>query len=126
MTSPGFTEMMKLNIDGEPFTVLTPDVPMQVRSSSPVKVAMVADTVEELLTPDAYTQACRMLYASVRRRGITPKGNWFIATMPIDWPEWDQHIEPSIAKKIAAKVAEINGHVMVYVLMDTATLQVHL
>src|SRR5689334_20040895 len=118
-----FTELMKLDIDGESFTVLGLDNPIEVQARSPVKVAMVAETPEELITRAAYTEACEMLFASVRRRGITPNGSWCVAALPVDWPLWRESVHPDLARQVAAKVAEINGHVTVYALLDTATIK---
>lgn len=92
--------------------------------SSPVRVVFVADTVEELTSSETLEQAASFMLASVKRRGIRPKGLWCLGYLPADWPLWNDCVGPEAAASAGAKAAEINGHVMVYALFDTAEIEI--
>ena len=115
-------ELMSFSIDGERFCVLELSGSVLFTGDPSVKVALVSDTVSDLLSIDSLRVASIQLFSSVRRRGITPAGVWVIGTLPVDWPLWQDYLDPKIAEAAFNKQQEINGHVRVYALIDSATL----
>lgn len=94
--------------------------PTVTRGTPAVTLVLLGDTVEELQHPDARQTALRQLLASVQRRNITPKGFWCLGTLPIDWPLWRDYIRSELAEQIEAQQREIDGHTVVYALIDSA------
>lgn len=116
----GLKKPVKFDVNGERFTVVpVPNIPVEV-SNSVVRTAMVSDTAKELTSNEAFTQASRTMMESVKRRGLRPRGAWVIGYLPVDWPLWRDLLSPEITDRVQAKLTEINGHVMIYALFDSA------
>jgi hypothetical protein len=113
----------RITVDGERIVVLPFDTEMPMIGASDVRAAIVSDTVQELETEDCTRQAIMQMLHSVRRRGITPEGVWVLGYLPVDDPQWSAHLAIDVARRVAAKLVEINGHVKVFILADSATLE---
>lgn len=113
-------ERLEIEVNGLTFVVLPFLSSMLAAGETVCRVAMVADTVEEVRSLETMQEAVRQLMQSVQRRGLVPRGHWAVGFLPVDWPLWRDHLDASIAEVVEAKLKEINGHVMIYALMDSA------
>lgn len=84
-----------------------------------LRIAIVADTVEELTSPAVVEQVLEAATASIERRQLTPLGRWAIGVMQVDDPDWATHLDPAVVARVSSTLQEINGYVIVYVLIDT-------
>lgn len=112
--------MESVEVAGETVLVLDLPEPVQARYYSHIRVAMVSDSVDELMSRQCYLDAAKTMLTSVKRRAITPKGCWGIGFLPVDDPDWGEPIKEPIRAQIAAKLAEEPDlHVRVFALLDT-------
>jgi len=112
-------DQIEIEVGGRRVTVHSIDKKLQ-HGGSVARVAIVGHTVDELLTVDAYTYAYQTLLDSAHRRDLSPAGAWMVGFLPVDWPQWRECLVAEIGDRVAAKLAEINGHVVVFALMDSA------
>lgn len=112
-------QLPRIEVDGHTVTVLPVSDVVEVRTS-PVRTALVADTLDELTSPDALMCVTRAMLASVARRGIRPKEVWCVGHLPADAPYWTACLEADVVAKVKARLAQVGGHLMVYALFDSA------
>lgn len=114
-----------------PFAVNDPEfrdlpmpIPMMV-SGTLARVVLLANSLEQLMDRDYRQQGYEVLLASVRRRGLTPRGSgWMMCLSFPDDPDWRQSIVPSLVETIEAKMATMDEvHLLVLAIADSADLR---
>jgi hypothetical protein len=95
------------------------DVSMEISGTSVIRVALVSDSVEELLGDEAYIEVMTAVTVSVRRRALTPQGFWILGANRVDDPHWQNGLDPVVAGQAEQQRKKINGHVRVYSLFDS-------
>jgi hypothetical protein len=115
-------EVGDVHIGGTHYKILSIGQGVLASGPSVVRTAIVSDTVEELMDLEAYREATTTMLKSVHRRGIEPDGVWVVGQLPIDWPLWRDALAPEVGDQVATKIEEINGHVAVFFLADSAKL----
>jgi hypothetical protein len=72
------------------------DLSMEISGTSTVRVALVGDSVEELLG-DEGPVVMTAVTASVRRRALIPQGFWVLGADQVDDPHWQNGLDPAVA-----------------------------
>jgi hypothetical protein len=99
------------------------DLSMEISRTSVVRVALVSDSVEELLGDEAYIEVMTAVTASVRRRALTPQGFLILGAYRVGDPHWQNGLDPVVAGRAEQQRKKINGHVRVYALFDSHDIQ---
>jgi hypothetical protein len=114
--------MRHLTVNGTDLAIWD-DLTMEIRGTSVVRVALVSDSVEELLGDEAYVEVMTAVTASVRRRALIPQGFWILGAGHVDDLHWQNGLDPVVAKSAEQRRKKINGHVRVYTLFDSDDIQ---
>ena len=99
------------------------DLSMEISGTSVVRVALVSDSVEELLGDEAYIEVMTAVTESVRRRALVPQGFWILGANRVDDLHWQNGLDPVVAGRAEQRRKKINGHVRVYSLFDSHDIQ---
>ena len=99
------------------------DFAVEISGTSVVRVALVSDSVEELLGDEAYIEVMAAVTASVRRRALIPQGFWVLGANRVDDLDWQNGLDPMVAGQAEQQRKKINGHVRVYSLFDSHDIQ---
>jgi hypothetical protein len=113
-------EPVTITIGGQEITILPAQSPVLMKGPAIAHAALVCDDIAELMNITAYTDACHILLALAQRRGLTPKGEWCLGTLPVDWPTWRDYLAPKVATQVETALAESDGHVQIFGLIDSA------
>lgn len=98
-------------------------IPIMARATM-ARTVLLTESLEQLMDRDFRQRGYEALLASVRRRGLIPRGpGWVMCLSFPDDPDWRQSIAPSLVETIEATMATMDEvHLLVLAIADSADL----